>query len=68
MPIYEFECQSCGEPFEELVRSTASIDDITCPRCGADKTRKKISMFASKVRGGASFSFSNPPSCSTGST
>ena len=70
MPIFEFICSSCGEPFEELVRSASAIDQMSCPSCGSIEVKKKISTFASKTVGGSSFSFgsSSAASCSTGST
>jgi putative FmdB family regulatory protein len=69
MPIFEFLCTDCGKPFEELLRSSFSIEDVDCPHCGSGEVKKKISMFASKVAGGASFSGFSPSassSCSTG--
>ena len=41
MPIYEFECEECGERFEELV--AASVSAIACPACGSERTRRLIS-------------------------
>jgi putative FmdB family regulatory protein len=69
MPIFEFECTECGEPFEELVRSANAIDDVVCPCCGGHHVHKKISTFASKVSGGSSIpSYSTASSsCNTGS-
>ncbi len=69
MPIYEFQCQECGNPFEELVFSSSAISELSCPNCGSEDIRKKLSTFASKVSGKSSFSFgSSASSCSTGST
>jgi putative FmdB family regulatory protein len=42
MPIYEFECEECGDSFEELVPSMAAA--VACPSCGSDRTRKLISQ------------------------
>lgn len=69
MPIFEFECQACGTPFEELVRNAAVVE-VACPKCGSQKARKKMSTFASKVSGKSSFSLgaSSSSNCSTGST
>ena len=55
MPLYEFQCTECEHPFEELVRSSApaAIAEVKCPRCGSERIRRKISVFASKVSGGA---------------
>lgn len=68
MPIFEFVCQECEAPFEELVRSATAVDDVACPFCESDKVAKQISTFASKVNG-TSNSFSNAPAagCNTGS-
>ncbi len=67
MPLFEFICENCGRPFEELVRSSNATEDVLCPFCGSPQVKKKISRFASKVSGGSSFSFnSSASSCSTG--
>ncbi len=52
MPIYEFQCGKCGEPFEELVRSSEAVKDIACPACGSPKVKKKMSAFSAQVSGG----------------
>ncbi len=59
MPLYEYQCSSCGESFEELVSfSEADLTPI-CPNCGEDKTKKQISA-------AASFSGSSSGSISSG--
>ena len=68
MPIFEFDCDECGEPFEKLVRST-SKDKVACPTCGSTRVKKKLSAFAAKMSGGSSASSrSDSGSCSTGGT
>lgn len=68
MPIFEFLCQECGSPFEELLRSASKIDEVTCPECGSTKVIKQISIFASQSAGSSSgFSTTSAGSCSTGS-
>jgi putative FmdB family regulatory protein len=52
VPIYEFDCQNCGEPFEELVLSARGLDGVACPDCGSTKVKKKLSTFSAKVSGG----------------
>ena len=69
MPLYEFQCTDCKDEFEELVRSSAAVADVKCPRCGGEHVRRKVSIFASKVSGGISFaSAPAASSCSTGGT
>lgn len=41
MPIYEFECGSCGARFEELV--AAGAGEMECPGCGAAGARRLLS-------------------------
>jgi len=41
MPIYEFECEECGDRFEEL---TAAGAGAACPSCGSERTRRLYSM------------------------
>lgn len=53
MPIYEFVCDTCGRPFEELVRSYPAIAEVRCPECGGASLRRTMSTFASRIsRGG----------------
>ena len=50
VPIYEFECRSCGHRFEELVGSHAGLetDDVRCPECAkADVERLVSGSFSS---------------------
>jgi len=42
MPIYEYKCGACKEEFEELVFGSGAVK---CPKCGSDKTAKKMSAF-----------------------
>jgi len=44
VPLYEFECDACGERFEELVR--AATVGPGCPHCGARETRRLLSPLA----------------------
>lgn len=41
MPVYEFECEECGDRFEELVASDAH--GLACPACGSERTRRLFS-------------------------
>ncbi|MGD8405272.1 MAG: zinc ribbon domain-containing protein [Anaerolineales bacterium] len=69
MPIFEFVCTECDQPFEDLVFGS-NTDGVLCPACGSEQVRKKMSTFASKIGSdGASLSIGNSStaSCSTGS-
>jgi putative FmdB family regulatory protein len=57
MPIYEFVCEDCGHPFEELLMRASAIEDVRCPDCQSDSIRKKLSLIANssnKTSGAAS--------------
>ena len=41
MPVYEFECEECGERFEELTGSETRA--LPCPRCGSERSRRLLS-------------------------
>lgn len=43
MPIYEFICNACATPFEELVRNGVKP---VCPSCGTGDVRRVLSSFA----------------------
>jgi putative FmdB family regulatory protein len=43
MPLYEFDCSSCGHRFEVLVRGTAAP---SCPACGSETLERILSSFA----------------------
>jgi putative FmdB family regulatory protein len=71
MPIYEFVCETCGRPFEDLVRSYAAIADVRCPACGSASLRRKVSTFASRVSGAGGSTTSRTrteASCPSGGT
>ena len=60
MPLYEYVCRGCDTDFEALVpASRRDAADAACPRCGATKTARKISLTAQAVvkAGGASEAF-----------
>ena len=67
MPIYEYQCDECGERFELFVRSSSAQRKApTCPKCKSSKIQKSISLFGLGGLGGGSKL--SAPSCSTGFT
>jgi putative FmdB family regulatory protein len=67
MPLYEFDCLSCGQSFEKLVRSAAAINEVVCPTCGQAHVQKKLSTFATNVKGGRS-ALTSATTCAPGGT
>jgi putative FmdB family regulatory protein len=70
MPLYEFDCLTCGQSFEKLVRSAAAVTEVVCPTCGKPHVQKKMSVFASTNKGDHSFSAlsSSAAACAPGGT
>ena len=51
MPLYEYVCQTCGERFEKLVRSTTNPTEIVCPSCASAAVKRALSTFATSGGG-----------------
>ncbi|NCF63138.1 MAG: zinc ribbon domain-containing protein [Gammaproteobacteria bacterium] len=50
MPIYEYQCGSCGEELEKLQRmSDAPLTD--CPGCGEAKLQRMVSAAGFRLKG-----------------
>jgi putative FmdB family regulatory protein len=64
MPIFEYQCCSCGEKFEKLVRRVEDAGEAGCPSCGEHHLEQQYSTFA--ARAGSSQTSSDAPSCPGG--
>ncbi len=60
MPIFEYQCTSCGKEFEVLVRGSSRAPE--CPGCSGTELRKKMSAFAT-ISVNASAHSELPASC-----
>jgi len=49
MPIYEFECCSCGERFEAYCGLSGPAEELKCPRCASPKLERLLSTFSSRT-------------------
>lgn len=47
MPLYEYECKTCGERFEKRVSFSQTDQPQECPACHSSETKKRVSTFAS---------------------
>lgn len=45
MPVYEYDCRECGDPFEALIRKA---ETPRCPSCGSEDLERRISLPAVK--------------------
>lgn len=51
MPMYDFACRTCGQPFEKKLKMSQSSEPQICPVCGSSDTRRRMSSVA--VGGGS---------------
>ncbi len=65
MPLYEYRCEQCGNPFAQR-RSIAERDaEIVCPNCAATRVVRLVSSFAAFSHGdGGSVTSLNASPCS----
>jgi putative FmdB family regulatory protein len=54
MPIYEYECQSCGHRYESLRGFAASDEKMKCPNCGGKNSKRVMSSFFGGSSGNSS--------------
>jgi putative FmdB family regulatory protein len=50
MPIYEFECSSCGHRFDRL-QKLSDTDPTICPSCTAPQLRRRVSAPSFRLAG-----------------
>ena len=66
MPLYEYQCATCGERFEILQPLGAGAQGLSCPHCDSTELSKVFSTFAASSPGVGS-SIGASTGCGTGS-
>jgi putative FmdB family regulatory protein len=51
MPIYEYECRSCGDR-HEFIQKFSDAPKRKCPACGASRLKRLVSAAAFHLKGG----------------
>nr|WP_239556877.1 zinc ribbon domain-containing protein [Dyella flava] len=51
VPIYEFQCNSCGHRFDRL-QKMSDADPTDCPSCGAPQVQRRLSAPQFRLSGG----------------
>jgi putative FmdB family regulatory protein len=64
MPIYEYDCQTCGARFDKLVFSPARQNPIRCPECDSEDVGKRLSLI-SAASGGSREAGTSSAACTT---
>lgn len=49
MPIYEYECDSCGSKFELLRKMSDSDSEVQCPKCSVPNPKRLFSSFGAQA-------------------
>ncbi len=49
MPVYEYDCPGCGQPFEKRV-PMGEADQVECPHCGHAHPKRRLSRISLKVQ------------------
>lgn len=52
MPLYEYECQGCGERYDRLCNMADADKPKTCPKCDASDSKRRISGGHFELKGG----------------
>jgi len=66
MPIYEYQCDKCGEKFEVRQALGEGGSSLKCPKCHAANPRRLFSSFFSHASGSPEPSGVSCPTCSSG--
>lgn len=53
MPIYEYECERCGNEFEKFHKYNKEVSK--CPKCNSNNINKKISRNVNVIFRGSGF-------------
>lgn len=61
MPMYQFACEACGQPFERKLSMSQSGDSQACPQCGSQETRKRLGAVAVSAGATSASRSSAPP-------
>lgn len=62
MPVFEYKCSDCNTKFEVLHKSSTSLEEVVCPKCGSKEYKKLLSAFSASVS--KDFSYDSP--CASG--
>lgn len=65
MPIFEYRCNDCGKKFDILHKSSTNMEEVVCPECQLNNSKKLLSSFSASM--GSSSSLSSDSPCSDGS-
>lgn len=54
MPLYEYYCPECKEPFEALRPAQEADAPLACPVCRGQSSQRILSLFARSVKSSSS--------------
>jgi putative FmdB family regulatory protein len=53
MPIFEYQCTQCGTTFEHFTQRAKNDWVPVCPKCGADRAERVLSVFSGQAATGS---------------
>jgi len=62
MPIYEYQCLSCENEFQQLILKKEEEKDLLCPECNGGNIKRLISRVAYHLSDGDRLASFNPDS------
>ena len=66
MPIYEYQCNQCGQRFEVRQGIGEGSSGLNCPKCNAPNPKRLISSFFNHSSSGTEDADMSCPTCSSG--
>ncbi|HSW44784.1 MAG TPA: zinc ribbon domain-containing protein [Phycisphaerae bacterium] len=48
MPIYEYQCLTCGKDFEQFTHAMQDPANLACTHCGSTQVERQLSVFAAR--------------------
>jgi len=51
MPIYEYQCKTCDNRFEQMRPMAQMHAPAACPSCASTETMRLLSLFAAQTKG-----------------
>jgi putative FmdB family regulatory protein len=54
MPIFDYHCTDCGSTYEVFHKVREKTEDIVCPKCGSNHSKKQMSAPVISMGGSSS--------------
>lgn len=55
MPVFEYQCKSCSSKYEVYHKTTTGTEEVSCPKCSSNDSKKLFSSFSPSVNADSNF-------------